>query len=77
MKAVGGNITAARYSGVKVDRILISVYMIAGLFAGVAGLMMDSRLGGARPEIGAGMELDVIAAVILGGRWSPAAKEIS
>ena len=67
VKAVGGNLTAARYSGVNVDRILVLVYMICGLLAGVAGLLMNSRLGGARPEIGAGMELDVIAAVILGG----------
>jgi len=67
VKAVGGNRTAATYSGIKVDRITILSFVISGFLAAVAGLLMAARLKGGRPEVGAGMELDAIAAVILGG----------
>lgn len=67
VKAVGGNKIAATYSGIKVDRITILVFVIAGFLAAVAGLLMAARLKSGRPEVGGGMELDAVAAVILGG----------
>jgi len=67
VKATGGNAVAAKYSGIKTDKITILAFMITGILSGVAGLMMCSRLGTARPEVGTGMELDAIAAVVLGG----------
>jgi ribose/xylose/arabinose/galactoside ABC-type transport system permease subunit len=67
VKAVGGNKTAAKYSGINTDKITIMVFVIAGFLASVAGLLMAARLKGGRPEVGGGMELDAVAAVILGG----------
>ncbi len=67
VKAVGGNKVAAQYSGIKTDKIIILVYVLVGVFSAVAGLMMTARLSNARPEIGAGVEMDAITAVILGG----------
>lgn len=64
---VGGNREAARFSGIKTDRVEILVYTICGLLAGVAGIVMSSRLVGAQPTAGEGYELDAIAAVVLGG----------
>lgn len=67
VKAVGGNKTAAIYSGVKVDKVTIWVFVLAGFMAAIAGLIMAARLKSGRPEVGSGMELDAVAAVILGG----------
>ncbi len=67
VKAVGGNLTAARFSGINTDRIIIGTLVLSGLFSAVAGLLMTARLGAGKPDVGAGMELDAIAAVILGG----------
>ncbi|MDR1795863.1 MAG: ABC transporter permease [Clostridiales Family XIII bacterium] len=67
VKAIGGNPTAARYSGIKVDKNTMMVFIYAGLMAAVAGLIMAARLKSGRPEVGSGMEMDAIAAVILGG----------
>ena len=67
VKAVGGNITAAIYSGVKADKVTIKVFVLAGVMAAIAGLLMAARLKSGRPEVGAGMELDAVAAVVLGG----------
>jgi ribose transport system permease protein len=67
VKAAGGNKTAAIYSGVKVDKITIWVFVLAGMMAAIAGLIMAARLKSGRPEVGDGMELDAVAAVILGG----------
>lgn len=67
VKAVGGNNTAAMYSGIKVNRVTIWVFTIAGVMAAIAGLLMAARLKSGRPEVGSGMELDAVAAVILGG----------
>lgn len=64
---VGGNREAARFSGIKTDRVEILVYTICGLLAGIAGIVMSSRLVGAQPTAGEGYELDAIAAVVLGG----------
>jgi len=65
--AVGGNEQAARYSGVQVGRIKLGVYALAGLFTGIAGLMQFSRLTVGDPTVAQGLELDAIAAVVIGG----------
>lgn len=65
--AVGGNPKAARLAGVKVNRIITSVYVIAGICAGLAGLIFSARVISAQPTAGQGYELDAIAAVVLGG----------
>jgi ribose transport system permease protein len=65
--AVGGNQRAARLTGIKVNRVLLFVYGVSGLLAGLAGVMSSSRLYSATGLLGNGYELDAIAAVILGG----------
>lgn len=65
--AVGGNIEAARLSGINVDRILIIVYTLSGLMSALAGLVLMGRVNAAYPLAGLGYELDAIAAVIIGG----------
>lgn len=65
--AIGSNEQAARLSGVPVDRVKIAVYTLAGAFAGLAGLMQFSRLTVGDPTVAVGLELDVIAAVVIGG----------
>jgi ribose/xylose/arabinose/galactoside ABC-type transport system permease subunit len=65
--ASGSNEQAARLCGVPIDRIKILVYTISGFFAGLAGLMYYSRLTVGDPTIAVGLELDGIAAVVIGG----------
>jgi len=65
--AVGGNITAARLSGINVARTLIMVYAIAGLCAGIGGVIQAGRLGAASPLVGETTPLNAAAAVLLGG----------
>ncbi|MCW2804567.1 MAG: Monosaccharide transporter rane protein family [Propionibacteriaceae bacterium] len=65
--AVGGNKQAASYSGIRVHRVKILAFVLTGTLAGFAGLILTARGQGARPDVGVGLELDVIAAVILGG----------
>ncbi len=66
--AVGGNPAAARLSGIKVWRILLFVYAVSGLLAGLGGVMSAARLYAANGlQLGQSYELDAIAAVILGG----------
>lgn len=65
--AVGGNERAARLTGLNVSRIKLTVYTLAGAFAGVAGLIVTARLDSAQPNAGLGYELDSIAAVVIGG----------
>jgi ribose transport system permease protein len=65
--AVGGNQRAARLTGIKVNQVLLFVYGVSGLLAGLAGVMSASRLYSATGMLGNGYELDAIAAVILGG----------
>ena len=67
LKAVGGNVVAAKYSGINADGVIIRTLMISGFLSAIAGLLMTARLGAGKPEVGVGMELDAIAAVILGG----------
>ncbi|TFZ41097.1 ribose ABC transporter permease [Soehngenia longivitae] len=65
--AVGGNEQAALLSGVNTDRVKMLAYMISGILASIAGIIVLSRLSSAQPTAGDGYELDAIAAVVLGG----------
>lgn len=65
--AIGGNINAARLSGVKVPRTIFSVYVHMGLLTGIAGVVYSSRSNGAQPGAGNMFELDAIAACFIGG----------
>jgi ribose transport system permease protein len=65
--AIGGNEEAARLSGVPVQRVLITVYTITGLLAGIAGVMMATEFKSGKSVWGVSLELDVIAAVVVGG----------
>jgi ribose transport system permease protein len=65
--AIGGNREAARVSGIKVDRSKVLIYVISGLLAAVAGFMLTGRQGSANALMGEGMELQSIAAVVVGG----------
>lgn len=65
--AVGGNPEAARLSGLNVNRILTSVYVIMGFFAGLSAFVLAARLNSAEAVAGTGYELTVIASVVIGG----------
>jgi ribose transport system permease protein len=65
--AVGGNVVAARYSGINTVRVKTTVFVLTGMLAGFAALVLTARSHAARPDVAAGLELSVIAAVILGG----------
>jgi ribose transport system permease protein len=65
--SIGGNEQATRFSGVNINRYKLSVYTLMGLAAGIAGLMLTSRLNSAQPNVANGAELDAIAAVVIGG----------
>ena len=65
--ATGGNREAAWLSGIRVDRVLVSVYVLCGVGAGLAGVLVASRLSAGYPRAGELYELDAIAAVVVGG----------
>ena len=65
--AIGGNQETARLSGINVDFIQMAVYAVCGTFAGLSGIMITSFVGSAQVATGTGKELDIIAAVIIGG----------
>jgi ribose transport system permease protein len=65
--AIGANETAAAFSGIKIAKHKAATYIVAGLLFGVAGLMQLSRLTQGDPSVAVGLELDVIAAVVIGG----------
>lgn len=65
--AIGGNPEAARLSGLNVNAITLSVYVITGFFAGLSGFLLSSRLNSAEQVAGVGYELTVIAGVVIGG----------
>jgi ribose transport system permease protein len=65
--AVGGNREAARIAGVRVRPIVFSVYVLVGLCTGVASVLQTGQLASASPVVGLGLELDAIAAVVIGG----------
>ncbi len=65
--AVGGSPPASRLAGIPANRYLLAVYIISGLFAAVAGLILASQLAAGTPQAAAGLEFKAISAVILGG----------
>ena len=65
--AIGNNPVAARFSGVRVERIKFILFCLTGLMAGIASVLLTSRLGSTRPSIAQGWELDIITMVVLGG----------
>lgn len=65
--AVGGNVTAAEFSGIKVTRVKFIVYLYTGIMAGIAGIILASRMYSGQPTAGEGAEMDAIAAVVVGG----------
>jgi ribose transport system permease protein len=65
--AVGSNEATARLCGVRTDRVKVLVYTLSGLFCGLSGVMEFSRLTVGDPTVAVGLELDIIAAVVIGG----------
>jgi ribose/xylose/arabinose/galactoside ABC-type transport system permease subunit len=65
--AAGGNPTAALYSGIHIKRVTALAFVLTGMLAGLAALVLSARSHAARPDVVQGLELDVIASVILGG----------
>ena len=65
--AVGGNPLAARFSGINVAKVKFLVYSYSGVMAGIAGIILASRMYSGQPTAGEGAEMDAIAAVVVGG----------
>jgi rhamnose transport system permease protein len=65
--SIGNNENATNYSGVPVAKIKFIIYTLSGFMAALAGLILAARFGSTRPDIGTGLELAVITAVVLGG----------
>ncbi|MFZ2635397.1 MAG: ABC transporter permease [Rectinemataceae bacterium] len=65
--AIGGNEQAARVSGINVAKYKTLIYVYGGFLAGLAGLVVSSRIGSGQPGLGVGYELDAIAAAVIGG----------
>jgi ribose transport system permease protein len=65
--AVGSNEATARLCGIRTDRVKVLIYAISGLFCGLSGVMEFSRLTVGDPTVAVGLELDIIAAVVIGG----------
>jgi len=65
--AVGGNAAAAHFSGIKVKRVTMGAFVVAGLMAGFGAVLMAARLNSGSPNYGVGMELSAIAAAVIGG----------
>ena len=65
--AIGSNVETAFHAGVGVDKVLTTIYTLTGAFVGLAAMITTSRASTAQPTAGIGLELDIIAAVIIGG----------
>ena len=65
--AVGGNDQAARFSGISVSKVKFFVHTYSGIMAGLAGIVLASRMYSGQPTAGEGAEMDAIAAVVVGG----------
>ncbi|TMV40973.1 ribose ABC transporter permease, partial [Thioclava sp. BHET1] len=65
--AIGGNVTAAKLSGVRTQWVTLAVYGISGLTSALAAVILTGRLMSGQPNAGVGFELDAIASVVLGG----------
>ncbi len=65
--AIGGNAEAARLAGIRVERLRVSIFLLQGVVAALAGLILASRITSGQPNAAQGFELDVISACVLGG----------
>ena len=65
--AIGGNSTAASFSGIKIVSITVLIYTLMGFLASFSGVVLSARMFSGQPTVGQGFELDAIAAVVLGG----------
>ena len=65
--AIGGNAEAAKLSGIKVAQVQFTAYLLSGLLAGIAGVLFVAQYRQGKPDAGTGLELDAIAAVVIGG----------
>lgn len=65
--AIGNNPMAARFSGIRVERIKFILFLLTGVMSGLASICLTSRLGSTRPSIATGWELEVVTMVVLGG----------
>lgn len=65
--AVGGNVEAARLAGIRTNRVLVQVYVVSGILSAFSGVLLASRMNSGQPNAGLMYELDVIAAVVVGG----------
>ena len=65
--AIGGNPKAAEYSGINIKKVKIFIYTLSGTLAALSGLVLTSRNSSMQPSVGTGLEMDAIAAVVLGG----------
>jgi len=67
VQAIGGGEKVAKLSGIKIDRVKLKMYVMLGILCGFAGLLQGARVMAATAQLGIGLELDVIAAVVVGG----------
>lgn len=67
MYAIGGNPQAAAFAGINIKRVRTFIYTLSGALAALSGLVLTSRNSSMQPSLGIGMEMDAIAAVVLGG----------
>lgn len=65
--AIGGNLNAAKAAGLNIKRHLLAIYTISGIMAGIAAIIITSRITSGQPGLGAGMEFDAITAAVVGG----------
>src|SRR5690606_16129847 len=65
--AIGNNDVAARFSGVRVERIKFILFFLTGLMSGMAAVLLTARLGSTRPSMAGGLELEAISMVVVGG----------
>ena len=65
--AIGNNDVAARFSGIRVERVKFILFLLTGLMSGIASVLLTSRLDSTRPSIAAGWELEAVTMVVLGG----------
>lgn len=65
--ALGGNEQAARVSGISLNKVKVGIFTLAGLLAGLAGILLAARIGSGNPQLGTGIELDAITAAVIGG----------
>jgi rhamnose transport system permease protein len=65
--AIGNNPLAAQFSGIRVARVKLILFLLTGLMSGIAAVCLTSRLGSTRPSIAFGWELEIVTMVVLGG----------